>query len=92
MTLEELDRLNRGNNLISKITELEQIVKDLDNGIVYLCDVNFSSIQSGFAVSGCSESYKYALNTKRFKDGLNVFVKNYLKREIECRKLEFEKL
>lgn len=45
MTLEELDRLNRGNNLISKITELEQIVKDLDNGVVYLCDVNFSSIQ-----------------------------------------------
>ena len=38
MTLEELDRLKRGNNLISKITELEQIVKDLDNGVVYLCD------------------------------------------------------
>lgn len=92
MTLGELDRLNRANYLIGQITELEQIVKDLDNDVVYLCDVSFSSIKNGFAVSGCSESYKYALNTKEFKEGLKEFVKGYLKRKIECHKIEFEKL
>ena len=92
MTLEELDRLNKGNNLNKKISELKQIVNDLDNGVVYLCDVSFSSIKDGFAVSGCSESYRYALNTKPFKDELTAFVKDYLKRKIERYQLEFDNL
>lgn len=92
MTLEELDRLNKGNKLDKKIRDLKKIANDLDKGVVYLCDVCFSSNQGGFVESGCNADYKYTLNTKEFKEGLKEFVKGYLKRKIEYYKSEFEKL
>lgn len=92
MTLEELDRLNKGNKLDKKIRDLKKIANDLDKGVVYLCDVCFSSIQGGFVESGCNADYKYALNTDAFRGEFKAFVMDYLERKIEYYKSEFEKL